>query len=152
MATRRCSRGRYEHWRPQGAWQTEKQFSDGTLRLLGLLWTTLHKAGPLLLEEPELSLHPGVVRHLPRLFARIQHQSGRQILISTHSPDLLRDEGIGLDEVLLLVPGREGTNVQLASRMEDLRDLLDGGLSLPEVILPRTEPGNALQLSLFGRK
>lgn len=145
-------KGRYEHWRPQGAWQTEKQFSDGTLRLLGLLWTTLHKAGPLLLEEPELSLHPGVVRHLPRFFARIQHQSGRQILISTHSPDLLRDEGIGLDEVLLLVPGREGTNVQLASRMEDIRDLLDGGLSLPEVILPRTEPGNALQLSLFGRK
>jgi hypothetical protein len=25
-------RGKYEHWRPQGAWQTENQFSDGTLR------------------------------------------------------------------------------------------------------------------------
>src|SRR5205823_817832 len=24
-------RGRYEHWRPQGAWQTEEQFPDGTL-------------------------------------------------------------------------------------------------------------------------
>lgn len=30
-------RGRYEHWRPSGAWQSEDQFSDGTLRLLGLL-------------------------------------------------------------------------------------------------------------------
>jgi hypothetical protein len=29
-------RGKYEHWRPLGAWQTEGQFSDGTLRLLGL--------------------------------------------------------------------------------------------------------------------
>lgn len=29
--------GKYEHWRPQGAWQTEGQFSDGTLRLTGLL-------------------------------------------------------------------------------------------------------------------
>ncbi len=143
-------KGRYEHWRPQGAWQTEKQFSDGTLRLLGLLWATLDKAGPLLLEEPELSLHPGVVRHLPRLFARVQHETGRQILISTHSPDLLRDEGIGLDEVLLLVPSREGTEVEPASRMKDIPALLEGGLSLPEVVLPRTEPGNALQLSLFG--
>ncbi len=30
-------RGKYEHWRPQGAWQTEDLFSDGTLRLMGLL-------------------------------------------------------------------------------------------------------------------
>lgn len=58
-------RGRYEHWRPQGAWQTEEAFSDGTLRLMGLLWATLESLGPLLLEEPELSLHPDVVRHIP---------------------------------------------------------------------------------------
>jgi predicted ATPase len=142
-------KGKYEHWRPQGAWQNERQFSDGTLRLLGLLWASLDRAGPLLLEEPELSLHAGVVRHLPRLFARIQHASGRQLLISTHSPDMLRDEGIGLDELLLLVPGREGTTVRPASSLRDIRALLQGGLSLPEVILPRTEPLNAIQLSLF---
>lgn len=142
-------RGKYEHWRPQGAWQTEKQFSDGTLRLLGLLWATLDAGGPLLLEEPELSLHPGVVRHLPRLFARIQHESGRQMLISTHSADLLRDEGIGLDEVLLLIPEHEGATVRPASKMDDIVDLLQGGLTLPEVVLPRTEPKRAGQLSLF---
>ncbi|OGA53554.1 MAG: chromosome segregation protein SMC, partial [Betaproteobacteria bacterium RIFCSPLOWO2_12_FULL_62_58] len=51
-------RGKYEHWRPQGAWQTEEQFSDGTLRLMGLLWVAMEGGGPLLLEEPELSLHP----------------------------------------------------------------------------------------------
>ncbi len=34
-------RGRYEHWRSKGAWQTEVDFSDGTLRLMGLLWTLL---------------------------------------------------------------------------------------------------------------
>lgn len=55
-------RGRYEHWRPQGAWQNEDHFSDGTLRLLGLLWAILDGTGPLLLEEPELSLHPAVIR------------------------------------------------------------------------------------------
>jgi predicted ATPase len=59
-------RGKYDHWRPQGAWQTEEQFSDGTLRLMGLLWVTMAGGGPLLLEEPELSLHPEVVRYLSR--------------------------------------------------------------------------------------
>src|ERR1022692_4154264 len=38
-------KGKYEHWRPQGAWQNEEQFSDGTLRLLGLLWATLEGSG-----------------------------------------------------------------------------------------------------------
>lgn len=93
-------RGKYEHWWPQGARQGEAQFSDGALRLLGLLWAVGDSAGPLLLEEPELSLHPDVVRSIPQMLARVQRRSGRQILISTHSSDLLRDEGIGLDEVL----------------------------------------------------
>ena len=38
-------RGKYAHWRPQGAWQTEDHFSDGTLRLLGLLWASLDGTG-----------------------------------------------------------------------------------------------------------
>ena len=42
-------RGKYQHWRAQGAWQSEEQFSDGTLRLMGLLWATMDKGGPLLL-------------------------------------------------------------------------------------------------------
>jgi putative AbiEii toxin of type IV toxin-antitoxin system len=50
-------RGRYDHWRLRGAWQSERELSDGTLRLLGLLWAVLDGTGPLLLEEPELSLH-----------------------------------------------------------------------------------------------
>jgi predicted ATPase len=143
-------RGKYQHWRPQGAWQTEEQFSDGTLRLMGLLWVALDKEGPLLLEEPELSLHPEIVRVLPQLLARVQRRTGRQIFLSTHSPDLLRDEGIGLDEVLLLRPGAEGTEVTSASSHQDVRDLLDGGLSIADIVIPRTRPQQASQLSLFG--
>ena len=52
-------RGKYEHWRPQGAWQTEEQFSDGTLRLMGLLWAVLDGNGPMLLQEPEELTPPG---------------------------------------------------------------------------------------------
>lgn len=144
-------RGKYEHWRPQGAWQTEEQFSDGTLRLIGLLWAVLAGTGPLLLEEPELSLHPEVVRFLPQMFARIQRKTGRQVLISTHSTDLLRDDGIGLDEVLLLQPGLEGTSVSVARDREEVKVLLDSGLSMAEAVMPMTRPDRAEQLTLFAR-
>ncbi len=143
-------RGKYEHWRPQGAWQTEERFSDGTLRLMGLLWATLAGGGPLLLEEPELSLHPDVVRFIPQMFARIQGRTGRQILISTHSTDLLRDDGIGLDEVLLLEPAPEGTSARPASSYSEIKTLLQSGLSLAEAVIPRTRPQRAEQLTLFG--
>ncbi|HEX7090463.1 MAG TPA: AAA family ATPase [Longimicrobiales bacterium] len=143
-------RGKYRHWRAPGAWQTEEQFSDGTLRLLGLLWAMMEGGGPLLLEEPELSLHPELVRLLPQVLARVQRRTGRQIFLSTHSPDLLRDEGIGLDEVLLLEPGKEGTVVSTAGSHAEIRELLAGGLSLADTVVPRTRPQNAEQLPLFG--
>jgi predicted ATPase len=143
-------RAKYVHWRPQGAWQTEESFSDGTLRLMGLLWATLDGTGPLLLEEPEMSLHPDVVRFIPQMLARIQRRFGRQVLISTHSPDLLRDDGIGLDEALLLQPGTEGTSVRPADDFAEIKELLAGGSSLAEAVMPRTRPEGASQLTLFG--
>ena len=143
-------RGKYQHWRPHGAWQTEEQFSDGTLRLMGLLWVSMDKEGVLLLEEPELSLHPEIVRVLPQVLARTQRRTARQVFLSTHSPELLRDEGVGLDEVLLLAPGSEGTEVTTAGSHQDIHDLLEGGLSLADVVIPRTRPDRVTQLTLFG--
>ena len=143
-------RGKYEHWRPHGAWQNEDQFSDGTLRLMGLLWIALAGSGPLLLEEPELSLHPEVVRYIPQMFARMQRRTGRQVIVSTHSPDMLRDSAIGLDEVLLLEPSGEGTVVRSAANLEQTRQLLEGGLTLADIVVPRTKPKRAEQLTLFG--
>lgn len=143
-------RGKYEHWRPQGAWQTEEQFSDGTLRLMGLLWAAMDGGGPLLLEEPELSLHPEVVRYLPQMFARLVRKMGRQIILSTHAPELIQDEGIGLDEVMLFLPDREGTMIRTASAFEDIPQLLQGGVTLSEAVMPKTRPAGAEQISLFG--
>lgn len=142
-------RGKYEHWRPQGAWQPESDFSDGTLRLLGLLWAVLDGKGPLLLEEPELSLHPEVVRHIPAMLARMQTRTGRQVIASTQSVELLQDPGIGLNEVFLLVPSPEGTEVSSAAAQDEIRALLDGGLSIGEAVMPRTRPTRVEQLSLF---
>jgi predicted ATPase len=142
-------RGKYAHWRPQDAWQSEEHFSDGTLRLIGLLWAVQEGSGSLLLEEPELSLHTEVVRYLPQMFARVQRRSGRQILVSTHSPEILRDEGIGLDEVLLLLPGEEGTTVQPASAFDDVKILLEQDSNLADAVIPHTRPEKAYQLLRF---
>jgi len=142
-------RGKYQHWRAEGAWQTEDQFSDGTLRLMGLLWAVMGGPGPLLLEEPELSLHPEVIRYIPQMLNRVQRRTGGQVVISTHSADLLKDSGIGLDEVLLLEPTSEGTVVSPASASEQTVALLHGGVTLGDAVLPRTRPVDARQLALF---
>lgn len=142
-------KGLYQHWRPNAGWQNEEQFSDGTLRLFGLLWVFLDGTAPLLLEEPELSLHAGVVRHIPQMMARLGRKTGRQILVSSHSFELLSDSGIAAEEVLLLQPTSEGTTVSVASDDAQIRALLEGGLNVAQAVLPRTAPANAEQLALF---
>jgi len=138
----------YKHWRPNGAKQRETEFSDGTLRLIGLLWALLEDDTPLLLEEPELSLNVAIVRQLPALMHRLTRKLKRQVLVSTHSADLLSDKSISGEEVLLLNPGPEGTTVQAAVEIEGVRSLLESGLSVGEAIIPRTEPQDARQLLL----
>jgi len=130
----------YEHWRPQGAKQSEDQFSDGTLRLIALLWSLLESQTLLLLEEPELSLNSGIIRTLPAIIHRMQSKQKRQVIISTHSYELLSDKGIGGEETLLLTPTTEGTKVEVASSIKEVRDLLESGFTAGEAVMPRTEP------------
>lgn len=134
----------YEHWRPKAGKQREDQFSDGTLRLIGLLWSLLEGDSLLLLEEPELSLNAGIVSKLAPLIAKLQRQRGRQVMISTHSADLLSDKGIGGEMILMLTPSQEGTQIRLSSSDAEIKMLLDSGLSVADVVLPRTAPQRAL--------
>ncbi|HXS77105.1 MAG TPA: AAA family ATPase [Terracidiphilus sp.] len=139
----------YEHWRPNAGKQREDQFSDGTIRLIGLFWSLLDGDAPLLLEEPELSLHSGIISKLPELFFKLQRQRRRQLFVSTHSGDMLSQKSIGGEEVLVLTPDKEGTVVEAASSIKEVRDLLDSGLSVADAVLPRTTPGNLSQLDLL---
>jgi predicted ATPase len=136
----------YEHWRPYGAKQRELDFSDGTLRLIGFLWSMMEGDAPLLLEEPELQLNAGIVRKLPALIHKATRKNRRQVIVSTHSAELLSDKGIDPNEVLLLIPKREGTEVKLASSIAEVRKLVEGGMSVGEATLPRTEPPGMDQL------
>jgi hypothetical protein len=72
------------------------------------------------------------------------------MIVSTHSPELLSDSGIAPEEVILLMPSKGGTRVAIASDDEQVRALIDGGVSMAESVLPRTAPANADQLDLFG--
>jgi predicted ATPase len=65
--------------------------SDGTLRFLGLLVALLTcPAGTLMvLEEPDVGLHPSRIRLLAELFEGLAKRRGIQILATTHSPTLL---------------------------------------------------------------
>ena len=142
----------YNHWRPNAGRQREDQFSDGTLRLIGLLWSLLEGSNSLLLlEEPELSLNAGIVAQLAPLIYRTQRNARRrrQVLISTHSDALLDERGIDGGEVLVLTPDKEGTNVTVASDIEEVRVLLEAGLTAGQALLPRTKPKDAHQLDLL---
>jgi predicted ATPase len=142
----------YEHWRPKAGRQREDQFSDGTLRLIGLFWSLLDGDSPLLLEEPELSLNSAIVRRLPSLFNRLQkQQKGRsgQVFITTHSWELLSDLGIGAEEVILLTPSSEGTRAQVSSERKEVRAMLEDGLSIADAALPFTAPSTLEQFHLF---
>ncbi len=141
---------KYEHHRPNAGWQREDSFSDGTLRLLGILWSLQDSNGLLLLEEPELSLNQAVVEQIPLLIDRVlkgNRKNKRQIFITTHSKDLLGNNGIDANSVLILEPEKEGTSINEVSVPDKVA--LEAGLTVADVILPKTKPKNIEQLGLW---
>lgn len=136
------------HWLPHAGNQREDQFSDGMLRLVGLLWSLLETETLLLLEEPELSLHDSVVEKLPPLMVRLKKKKS-QVFVSTHSQTMLVDRGIGGEEILMLMPGKEGTTVQVASNLKDIKILLESGMNPAEAVIPVTAPEYIHQLGLL---
>lgn len=139
----------YEHHRPNAGWQREEDFSDGTLRLLGIMWSLLEGDTLLLIEEPELSLHQAVVEQIPLLMNSIQREmkQRRQIFISTHSEALLDNKGIDPKGVIVLESDKEGTKVRAVNEAEEKG--LEAGLSVADVVLPQTRPKKVEQLGLW---
>jgi predicted ATPase len=139
----------YSHHRPNAGWQSEEHFSDGTLRLLGLLWSLLDGSSLLLLEEPEISLNDAVVKEIPLIIQRLQRNRKvkRQILISTHSDALLSNPGIDGRGVILLETGSDGSRGRILE--SDETRALEAGLSIAEVVLPKTRPTSVNQLGFW---
>lgn len=92
-----------------------QNMSDGTLRALGVL-TALFQSNqdyaPTLvgIEEPETALHPAASAALREALARASRQT--QVIVTSHSPDLLDDTSIREDSLLAVVS--DGGNTFIA--------------------------------------
>lgn len=139
----------YEHWRPDAGWQREDQFSDGTLRLLGIMWSLLDGDSLLLLEEPELSLNESIVRQIPALLWQMQRKAKyrRQVFVTTHSEALLEHTSVDPRDVVRLEPSGDGTRAVTATVQEIA--LVAAGYNVAEAMVQKMPMGDIGQLSIF---
>ena len=103
---------------------SHEQFSEGTLRLLGLLFdlaTLPRDTSVVLIEEPETFLQASVVRSLPSLLAEVAMNRDVQMVISTHSPELIDSALVLPSQVLMLRSENAETTGQLLSQSNDPR-------------------------------
>lgn len=124
-------------------WFDASQESDGTLRVAGMLTALLQQPRPELvaLEEPELTVHPGVIRLLYDYIAEAANNG--QVVLTTHSPDLLSL----LPVEAVRVVERVGGETTVAALDDAQREVVSDGLfSLGEVM--RAEGLRARQMSL----
>ncbi len=82
--------------------------SDGTLRWLALLTILLHPTPPPLvcLEEPELGLHPDIIRPLAELLIKASERM--QLIVTTHS-DALVDHLTDIPESVIVCEKEDGS-------------------------------------------
>jgi predicted ATPase len=95
------------------------RLSDGTLRWLSLLTILLHPDPPpvVCIEEPELGLHPDVIRSLAKLLLGASERM--QLIVTTHS-DALVDELSGTADSVIVCEKHDGSSVL---RRLDAREL-----------------------------
>jgi predicted ATPase len=112
--------------------------SDGTLRALGILVALFQSQGsavpsvPLVgIEEPEIALHPAAVDAL--LDALREASQSTQVIVTTHSPDLL--DLIQMDTELLLAVYAEKGATQIAPVDEASRVAVRNALYTPGELL-----------------
>lgn len=134
--------------------------SDGTLRALGIL-VALFQGGegvkPTLvgIEEPEVALHPAAASVVRDALARAAERS--QVIVTSHSPELLNDSSVDVDS-LLAVSTEDGSTL-IAPVDEASRDTVRRGLFTAGELLTlnqlapdpkqRVDP-ESRQMKLFG--
>lgn len=118
---------------------SHEQFSEGTLRLLGMLFdlAMLPRATSIvLIEEPETFLQASVVRTLPSFLAEVAMNHDVQMVMSTHSPELIDSELVLPSQVLVLRSDKGETTGQLLSQSNDprIKAVVSSGLPKSEGI------------------
>jgi predicted ATPase len=96
------------------------QMSDGTLRSLAILValfqkTPIRKAGVFLgIEEPEATVHPAACAVLAD--ALVEASRDKQIVVTTHSPELLDHPKINVDDIRIVDSQDGDTKITPADR------------------------------------
>ena len=117
--------------------------SDGTLRALGILTALLQENStpPTLvgIEEPETALHPAALAALIDAFQDAREQT--QVLVATHSPELLYSPEVQADELLavsaesgetIIGPINAGSRESISQRRTSAGELLSLNLLEPD--------------------
>lgn len=130
--------------------------SDGTLRILGLLLAVyqpgLHSV--IAIEEPEATVHPAVTELIIEVLMDASNE--RQVLITTHSPDILdykylQDSQIKIvtmeDYNTLIAPLSQSSREAIRKHLYTPGELLRSGELTPDIETAKKE--SAKQLSLF---
>jgi len=130
--------------------------SDGTLRVLGILLAVYQMSPPTLIaiEEPEATIHPAALDVLVDILKDGSHRA--QILITTHSPDILDNKSIKDSEILVVDSIKGKTTI--APMDGKSRDMVRQHLYTPGELLrsgelePDRQKAKELeeQLNLFG--
>lgn len=131
---------------------SHEQFSEGTLRLLGLLFdlaTLPRDTSVILIEEPETFLQASVVRSLPSLLAEVAMDRDVQMIISTHSPELIDSELVLPSQVLMLRSENGETTGQLLSESNDPRIKAAVSAGLPKTQGIEAVNGRTLPLGIW---
>lgn len=139
------------HWRPRVSWQNWTQWPDGSLRLLSIFWSILEKDTPLLIEEPEIGLHPEAVSFIPgimRELGRISHRPP-QLIITTHHPCILKDRTIKPAEIVLLIPDKRGSKVVVGWPKNLIVAFLENRALVTEEVKARLQAEEQLWLPFF---
>lgn len=130
--------------------------SDGTLRALGILLAIYQSSTPALvvIEEPESTIHPAAMEVLVQVLKDGQHRA--QVLVTTHSPDVLDNKDISDDNIRAVENQRGKTLISVIGQIsrESIRQKLysAGELMRSGELEPDREQAEALaeQLDLFG--
>jgi predicted ATPase len=114
----------FHHPAPCPHWRSASYESEGTLRALGLLAARYQTPEPSLIavEEPELNLHPGAMGLLADTF--VEASLSTQIILTTHSPDLISRFPT---DSLLVVESVDG-EAQIGPIDEAQREIVQEGL------------------------
>jgi len=100
------------------------QESDGTLRLLALFTALFQKPSRTLIgiEEPELNIHPGALAVLRDAMQLASQES--QILVTTHSPELLAEFPPEVFRIVEMVDGATQVGPMAEHQREAIRERL----------------------------